>query len=214
MPFFHPATIMLAGPTMCGKTQFLLRVLKEHMIFPFPERIVIVFGEEQPAYAELRLILPHTEFIPGPMDASLYESFRPDQRNLLVLDDQMVQASKSNDLTKYFVQGAHHRNLTIIFIVQNIFGTGKSMRNARLNTNYLVLFKNPSDNLQPSLIARQIFPSKWKRFIRAFEDALVPPYQHFLLDLRQDTPDQYRLRSCIFGEGPNGEWAGTDAYII
>lgn len=211
IPFLHPSTILLAGPTMCGKTHFLVQFLSEHMLSPFPQRIVLVYSEKQPAYSEIMHQFPCLELLQGPINSELYESFRAELRNLLILDDQMTTAANSTELTKFFVQGAHHRNLTIMFLVQNIFAIGKSMRTSSLNTNYLVLFKNPRDKLQPSTLARQIFPGKWKNFIQAFEYATREPYTYIVIDLRQDTPEEFRVRSKIFGtDGVDG----TDVYIF
>ena len=56
------------------------------------------------------------------MSEDLYSTFSPNENNLLVVDDQMAYASKSDQLEKYFVQGSNHRNLTVVFIVQNLFG--------------------------------------------------------------------------------------------
>lgn len=170
LPFLHPATILIAGPTMSGKTQFLSRVIASRFIHPSPERIVIVYNEWQPAYEKLKKHFP-IEFVRGPITPELYESFNADQNNLLVMDDQMLSATKSDELSKLFVQGAHHRNLSIIFIVQNIFDHGKAMRTTSINSNYIVLFKNPRDKLQPAMLARQIFPAKSKSFVAAYSDA-------------------------------------------
>ena len=79
------------------------------------------------------------------MSLDLYNSFSPEKRNLLVLDDQLIEAAKSDQVEKYFVQGSHHRNLTIALITQNIFEKGKAMRTSNLNTQYLVVYKNPRD---------------------------------------------------------------------
>ena len=214
IPFIHPATILFAGPSMCGKTQLLLKILLARQIFPWPNRIVFVYDEWQDAYSQIKNNLPHTQFIKGPISQELYESFHPDSRNLLILDDQMVSASNSPELTKFFVQGAHHRNLTVIFLLQNIFEKGKSMRTTNLNTNYLVLFKNPRDKLQTSTLARQMFPSKAKAFLRAFEDSTTKPHGYLLVDLRQDTPDEYRIRTNILDETLPTSTIGTDLYII
>jgi hypothetical protein len=66
-----------------------------------------------------------------------------------VLDDQMDSENmKGNTLCKFLTQGSHHRNLTVLYIVQNIFNQDKSMRTVSLNSHYLVLFKKPRDMTQ------------------------------------------------------------------
>lgn len=160
LPFQHPASIIIAGPSRSGKTSFLRRMLEEKAIDPFPTLILIVYGEWQRKYDRLQRNVENINFAKGPMNEELYESFDPSQTNMLVLDDQMTEAGKSNQLEKYFVQGSHHRNLTIVFIVQNIFEKGKAMRTTTLNANYLVLYKTPRDRGQVAVLGRQMYPTK------------------------------------------------------
>ena len=148
IPLIHPSSVVIAGPSRSGKTVFLRKLIQEKMLSPMPTRIVIVYGEWQGEYDRIKAAQPTTEFVPGPLPPDLYEKFDPREKNLLILDDQMSDAGKSDQLEKYFVQGSHHRNLTIIFVVQNIFEKAKAMRSTNLNTTYLVLYKNPRDKGQ------------------------------------------------------------------
>ena len=55
LPFRHPSTILVAGPTGCGKTQFLLKMLTTpNAIDPEPQRIIWIYSEWQSAYETLR----------------------------------------------------------------------------------------------------------------------------------------------------------------
>ncbi len=63
--FVHPSNIIIAGPTMSGKTQFLVEVLRRQLIDPFPERIIWFYGQWQKAYDELKTFLPDIEFFKG-----------------------------------------------------------------------------------------------------------------------------------------------------
>jgi hypothetical protein len=78
----------------------------------------------------------------------------------------MPQSGKDKRISDLFTKGSHHRNLSIIYIVQNIFHQGKEMRNIRLNAHYIVLFKSPRDKQQISMLARQINPGKVQEFMR------------------------------------------------
>ena len=106
IPFLHTATITLAGPTMSGKTQFLVSILLNKLIYPFPERIILVYDEWQSAYELLKGKFENKiEFLKGPISTELYESISPNVRNLLILDDQMVSSSKSDDLSNFLFRG-------------------------------------------------------------------------------------------------------------
>jgi len=43
----HPSTIVVSGPTGCGKTQLVSKLLEHKAISPFPDRIVWDYGEWQ-----------------------------------------------------------------------------------------------------------------------------------------------------------------------
>ena len=91
-------------------------------------------------------------------------------RNLIIIDDQMIEAGKDNRIV----------NLSVIHIVQNLFHQGKGNRSISLNSHYLVLFKNPRDKLQILTLAKQMYPSETAWFIKEYEEAVRRPYGYFL----------------------------------
>ena len=76
-----------------------------------------------------------------------------------MFDDQMIDASKDKRIVSLFTRGSHHRNLSVIYIVQNLFHQGKASGSKSLN-HYLVLFKNPRDKLQILTLAKQMYPGQ------------------------------------------------------
>ena len=65
-------------------------------------------------------------------------------------------------MTKFFTRGSHHLNLTIFCLVQNLFFRG--IRTISLNSQIVVLFKNPCDSQQVSFFSRlQNTPKKLKQ---------------------------------------------------
>ena len=96
-----------------------------------------------------------------------------------------------------FTKGSHHRNLSVIYIVQNLFHQGKGNRSISLNSHYLVLFKNPRDKLQIVTLAKQMYPSETAWFIKEYEEAVRRPYGYLFVVLRPTTPDRCRLRTNV-----------------
>ena len=94
------------------------------------------------------IAMPHTEFVKGITTALEHDSyFDVNKRNLIAFDDQIIDASKDKRIVNLFTRGSHHRNLSVIYIVQNLFHQGKGSLSISLNNHYLVLFKNPRDKL-------------------------------------------------------------------
>ena len=128
----HPFTCIVAGPTGCGKSTFVTRMLHHAatMIEPPPERITW--------------------------------------------------------------------NTSVLYLVQNLFPKNKESRTISLNSQYMVVFKNPRDASQMSHLARQMYPGHARFMQQAFKDATSVPYGYLLVDLKHDTPEDMRLRTAIF----------------
>ena len=197
MKLIHPSNILISGPTGSGKTQFVSRILRTKNIDPFPTRILYLYSEWQSEYDKLLESIPEIIFQRGFPD-KLMDSFSANQKNLLILDDQMRKAGDTKELSDLFTKGSHHRNLTIIYIVQNLFDKSKSMRTASLNSQYLVLFKSPRDKTVVQHLGNQMFPKNTKFLVDSFSDATQAPFGYLLIDLRQDTPEEMRVRANIF----------------
>ena len=207
--FRHPSNILLVGPTGAGKTQFLLKALEAKLFQPPPTRIVWVYAEWQPAYDTVQGMsrvgsLPKVEFVKDETDwAGIYESLQPSDRNLLVLDDQMTETkADASSFANIFTKGSHHRSITVVFLIQNLFEKGGALRTVNLNSQYIVLFKNPRDKRQISVLAQQMEPRN-SRFIQdAFSDATAKPHGYLVFDLRQETPEELRLITNVDSEAP------------
>jgi hypothetical protein len=194
----HPFTCIVAGCTQSGKTVWVKSLLEnaQTTISPNPQRIIWCYGQWQPSYFDIIRIMPGIEFNEGiPDDIDNADYLDVSQRNLIVLDDLMAQSGKDKRISDLFTKGSHHRNLSIIYIVQNIFHQGKEMRNISLNAHYIVLFKSPRDKQQISMLARQVNPGKVQEFMRGYEDATRRPHGYLMLDLKPTTDDQQRLKN-------------------
>ena len=82
--------------------------------------------------------MPNIVFVRGIPTAFEQDSyFDVNKRNLIVFDEQMIDASKDKRIVNLFTRGSHHRNLNV--------HQGKGSRSISLNSHFLVLFKNPRD---------------------------------------------------------------------
>ena len=190
---------MIAGPTFSGKTTFVRRMLHEDMIEPSPQRIVWIYKEkgDEGEFAGLKREFPNVEFL-SDLDIGRLDSLDASENNLVILDDVMSEAGDSKGVAKIFTQGSHHRNMTVVFLVQNVFQQAKQMRTISLNTHYLVLYKNPRDQSQIRVLSYQMFPGQKNFLVDAYSDATKTPHSYLLVDLHPETPDEYRVRTKIF----------------
>ena len=116
----------------------------------------------------------------------------------MVIDDLMTSAGDSKQISKLFTQEAHHRNLTVIFIVQNLFYQWREMNTISLNAHYLVLYKNPRDKSQIRYLSQQIFPENSKFLVNVYNHATEEHHSYLVIDLHPETAEQFRVVTNIF----------------
>ena len=194
-----PFTALLVGSSGSGKSFFVKLLLQniEHTLSRAPDRIIWCYSSYQPMYDELARNV-QIKFIEGLPDSLTDENIFPsNQHNLLVVDDCMDIGSNHDELMKAFTMYRHHRRLSVIFLVQNLFHHGKHSRTISLNTNYIILFKSPRDKMQIRILAQQMFPGKREYFLQSFNDATKEPYSYLIVDLRPECAEHLRLRSGI-----------------
>ena len=187
----HPFTGIIAGPTACGKSTWVANLItcQKDMIDPAPEHVIWFYGEWQPLYDTLSGIV---EFREGLADLS---TLNGNKRTLVIIDDLMTETDKS--VSNLFTKGSHHRNLSVLHLVQNVFDKNKHTRTISLNAHYLVIFKNPRDASQITHLAKQMYPGHVRFLQEVFSDATSEAYGYLFIDLKQETPEHLRLRTKI-----------------
>ena len=98
----------------------------------------------------------------------------------------MIVAGGDNRVVNLFTKGSHHRNLSVIYIVQNLFHQGKGNRSISLN-----------DKLQILTLAKQMYPGQTAWFMKQYEDAVQRPFGYLFVDLKPTTQDSCRLRTNV-----------------
>jgi CheY-like chemotaxis protein len=190
----HPFTMLVTGPTQSGKTVFVLKIISQvdRLIDPAPKRILYCYTEYQPKSFDA-FAARGVNFFKGIPSLEMFDGSTP---TLLVLDDMMEQLDEN--ISMLFTRVSHHRDLSVIFLSQNMFPKNPHARTISLNAHYMVLFKSPRDVNQFAVLARQMFSSNYKFAVEAFEDATSEAHGYLLVDMKPQTEDRLRLRTKIF----------------
>lgn len=201
VPFQSGSPMMVVGPTNSGKTYWVRRLLSHDMFTEPVKSILYCYGVDQKAYEDMKsghLAAGKIRFFQGIPDKATLEEMNDGNFHIIVLDDMMEDIVKSKDMQQLFTKYCHHMNMTAIFVSQNIFHQGPLARTISLNSHVIVLFANKRDESQIKIFARQIYPTKWKRFIDIYEKSMNHEYSYLVVDCTPSHPREIKVRSAIF----------------
>lgn len=202
--FKSPTTISVTGNTCSGKSTFVRRLLenKDCMFNPTPDKVLYAYGIWQSAFNNLEQSHPFIQLHEGVPSIETIKSFAENNRGrLVVLDDLMHEVLKNRDMDNLFCRCAHHLGITIIYVTQNMFCSGRWSRNINLNTHYMVLMKSLRDVNQIKVLAQQT--GMGNLLTEAYADVHSEPYAYLVVDLSPTSCDDFRLMTKIFpGELP------------
>jgi len=197
-----PFTMCISGMTQSGKSTLVKQILiRRNEIIKTPDEspiasVTYCYTEWQAAlFAELKNNVFGIQFHLGLPDQYHDGTDRP---SIVVLDDLMHEAAKK-DIGAAFTRTSHHRNVSLIILVQNFFH--KNMREITSNCHYIVLMKNPRDSGFVACLGRQMNGNqKNEAMDRAYKDTMMKPYGHLFIDLTQTQNDKLRIRDNVFPE--------------
>jgi hypothetical protein len=177
-----PFTMVVSGQSGSGKTYFIYELLKT-----FKCNVTFAYTAYQDLYDVIKKELPYVTFVEG---CPSLDDVQPN--SIIVLDDMMLECGK--EVAVLFTR-MRHRNVSTIFVVQNLFFANKFMRTITLNAHYIVLFQSPRDQGVVKTLGRQMFPEKPKYIPSAFADATSQPYGYLFLDLKPNV--EHRVRTGV-----------------
>ena len=196
--FSNPARIIIAGFSNSGKSELTSKLIeKYHESF---DRILYCGVNSHPlqthhSIADKLVVSPNIE---DPLEHSQYLN----KGVLYILDDLFLEAVDNKHVVNAFTKG-RHSNISVLFIVQNLFFQGKFARNIALNASHYILMRN-RDMSQIENLGRQIFgKNKSKAFVNIYQKALTyNTFGYLLIDLAMSTPPELQLRTNIVDETP------------
>jgi len=198
-----PFAMVVSGMSQSGKSTLTHELLKRrHEIIDTMgqggiQRITYCYSEYQHfLFSKLSQDIPEIKFCKGLPDEY---SDGTDNPSIIVLDDLMNEASKSDDAVAAFTRTSHHRNVSLIILVQNFFH--KSLRSITSTCHYIVIMKNPRDSAALNHLGRQMNRGKKNEVLEeAYRDCMKKKYGYVFIDCSQHQNDRYRIRDNIFPE--------------
>ena len=129
----------VCGPSCCGKTELIFRMLIENTFSPKFLSIFYFDQHEQPKFKSLeaKLNIQFTKFSNFNLILEL-ETF------LLVFDVSCEEIFNDKGFSKLATAG-RHKNNSVTYVQHNLFQQSKWSRTIDLNTTHIILFKSPRD---------------------------------------------------------------------
>lgn len=201
VPFQAGSPILVAGPTHCGKTYWVNRLLLHDMFTQPVTSILYCYGVYQDFFQRMKetpSLRSRLRFKKGLPTREELEAMHDGRFHMVVLDDLMEWIVKSTDMQQLFTKYCHHLNISAVFISQNLFQTGPHARTISLNCHVVVLFANKRDESQVRIFARQLYPTAWKRFMHVYENEMNYPFAYLVIDCTPSYPRDIKVRTGIF----------------
>ncbi len=203
LQFKHPFNALAAGPSGSGKTFLIRDLLENHKetIFNINKNeinVIWAYGKWQKIYEKpmANVNFKYIEGIPEEEDVENYD--------IIIIDDLMSEMKNSKFVVDLFTKGSHHNQQSVIILMQNLYHKGSIVRDLNLNAHYIIIFKSPRDKMQIYALAKQVYPTNFKYFMSSYELATQVPHGYLVLDLKQDTPEDLRLKTQIIPSEKTG----------
>ena len=215
--FAEGSTHLVVGASGCGKTSRMHAYLRlKNDLFQHGDAInhvIFFYAVWQEEYTQMQQEGLVQEWVNAfPSNEEFLARNREHERTICVLDDAMNHISR--DLVEIVTVSARHSKATTFLLFQSLFPAHPLARQISLNVKYFHLFKNPRENAQIQILARQLQPRGYRYIVEAYHEATKKPYSCFIVDLLQETADEVRYRSNVLpDEWPMIAWVAKGTTI-
>ena len=203
LPFIPYSNFYVAGATNSGKTYWVYQLMKYSKdMFPLepPLKFLYSYSIYQDLFLTMEKEIENINFINRiPTHEDIVQFAEDGKHGMIIIDDNMTHAGKSQEVEDLFTKGSHHLKITSILISQNMFNSSPKNRTISLNSQYLVITKNPRACSQLNTLAQQLFgKGKSNILCDVYADVMKKPYNYFVIDLHSTSDRTYMLRTDIF----------------
>ena len=196
LKLIHPFSLIISGPTSSGKSTLLFQILENlhQNTDTLIQQVVFIYGVYQDVYKNY----PNFFFT----DNLDYMDLKPSVPTIIVLDDVMSTVNNSKKLEDLFTRGVHHKKISVVLSLQNLFYRGSVMKTLRDNAMYIILTRHIQDVSKLDTFARQLERKNSCYFKTSYEEAVSRKYGYLMCDLHphsnlRDGPLKIKYRSLI-----------------
>jgi len=208
-------SMYISGPSQAGKSYLLLDIVKFRAQVCTQNFSRIIYCQSnsyshknQQFIKKLQAEFPTLELCNGLPNLNELNLTINNAPSLVLIDDLMDEVLNSNSMVHLASTDSHNFNISVIFVVQNYFASGRYGKTLVRNCHYRLFFYNRIEQLELRNISSQI--STYPNFMQANFDYLckhypdIPPY--LLIDGHSSSPAKVLwCRSHIFPKGPENK---------
>lgn len=154
-----------------------------------PSKVIYCYGVWQKAFEDMEDEVEFREGLPSE------DIGNGEEHILLIIDDLMDEVVADKRMEQLFVRGSHHKNITVLYINQNMFCQGRHARTINLNCHYMVLFES-RDVLQIGKLGSQM--GIGRKLVEAYRDSTSKPFGYLVIDNSPRNHTPYKLLTDIF----------------
>ena len=196
--FKTPSNILVVGPSQSGKTFCVAQLLKDRAACfkPVPSSVHCCYGVGNKLMPELQKHGVHFHEGLPQGEADLDKWFKG-QPGILVIDDLMAEGGNSKELQVIFTKFSHHKDLTVIYLTQDLFPAGCYNKTISRNFHYIVAFNNPRDGTGLRNLLVQAFPGQWRTVLDTTQRLLDRHRDYVMFDFHSEAPNGMRVYTDV-----------------
>ena len=191
--------LFISGPSRCGKTFFISKLLENIESFAKepPETILYVYKVWQSKFDEMKTVV-HGFIEDNENIIQQIKEIALGQRIFVIFDD-LINSKSLVDIATLFTVDGRHMNMSMAFLTQRMFVNNEHFRQISQNCDYFCIFKNPRNSSEIRTLAQQLTPGSLD-LIEIYKEATKSPFSYLLINLTQECDPNVKYISHVFDE--------------
>ena len=191
--------LFISGPSRCGKTFFISKLLENIESFAKepPETILYVYKVWQSKFDEMKSVV-HGFIEDNENIIQQIKEIALGQRIFVIFDD-LINSKSLVDIATLFTVDGRHMNMSMAFLTQRMFVNNEHFRQISQNCDYFCIFKNPRNSSEIRTLAQQLTPGSLD-LIEIYKEATKSPFSYLLINLTQECDPNVKYISHVFDE--------------